>query len=412
MNADPAASGSDRDPTADVRVGLNLLWVDPGVVGGSEDYVVGLLDGLCGLADRPDITLFVGARFADAYRELCGQFTTVVAPGASSATGAGRVVGKVLRVSAENTWLPGALRRAGIQLLHHLGGVIPFADRARHRQRILTVHDLQPLEFPGNFSTLKRWYLQRAIPSSVRRADAISTLSSYVANDVAQRFHVPVNRFALVPPGTRRALGNGDAAAFLRSLGLEGCPYLLYPAITYPHKNHTFLVQVFARLSGTRPELRLVLTGGAAQSEDAVRAAIADAGVADRVLRPGRVSSDELVALYGGAAAVVFPSRFEGFGLPVLEAMRLGCPVVASTVGGLPEVLAGAGELVDPDDQAGWVDAIGRVLDDVAMRERMVAAGHQRAAAFTWQHTAEAAVQLWRRVAAGEPAGRPGEGVR
>jgi glycosyltransferase involved in cell wall biosynthesis len=406
-------------PDRPLRVGLNLTWLVPGVVGGSEDYVVGLLDALAHgpaaqrLRSVAEPVLFVNRSFAPAHPRLAAAFEAVVAPVSGAS--------KLARVAADNSWLPVALRRHRLDAVHHLGGVVPFvgAGRRAGRARLLCVHDLQPLDLPANFSWLKRRFEAAAIPWSVRHSDVITTLGDWVAGSVAARFDVPPDRFALVPPGATRPTtqGDGDGAAhgdgpataddaILDRLGLGGAPYVVYPAITYPHKNHAVLVDALARLANGRPSgasgtpggpppIRLVLTGGSAAAEDALAERIAAAGLGRWVVRPGRVSGRALTALYRGATAMVFPSRYEGFGLPVLEAMQLGCPVVVADACALPGVVNGAGVVVDPDDPDAWATAIADLLDDPARRARLVDAGHERAATFTWDAGAEALVAAW-----------------
>ena len=402
-----------------LRVGVNLLWLVPGVVGGSEDYAVGLLTALAdapGRHDRADgvppvdLVVFVNRRFADAYPGLCAAFDTVVAPFDGSSRGR--------RVLGESTWLPRQVRRRRVEVLHHFGGLVPFNDGAgsgavpgrRGCVRVLTVHDLQPLDIPANFSVVKRIFERVAIPWSVRRADVIVTLGTHVATTVHDRFGTSPRRFALVAPGAQRPAAQSatadrsatsvDTSGVADRLGLAGHPYFLYPAITYPHKNHVVLVEAMARLKRTHPDVRLVLTGGAAGAEADLDATVQRCGVGEVVLRPGRVSSDDLGALYAGATAVVFPSRYEGFGLPVLEAMRLGCPVIAANTTALPSVVGGAGILVPPDDVDEWVRAMVLMCDDPVERRRHVAAGRERAAGFTWESSARALVGVWRRAAA------------
>lgn len=396
-----------------MHVGINLLWLVPGVVGGSEDYTLGLLHKLADRGSPVPVTLFVNRSFAAVHTDLCARLHTVVAPVSGRS--------KAVRVLADNTWLAWALRRQRITVVHHMGGLVPFVDAGLGRDgaRVLTVHDLQPLELPHNFSLVKRWFERVAVPWSVGRADVVSTLSDHVARSVRARFAIPDNQCAVVPPGARRpgestpaldpmhepthepALESApepelpDATGVLDRLGLTGVQFLLYPAITYPHKNHITAIRALAGLRQSHPEVRLVLTGGTGGAEETVAAVIAASGCANRIVRPGRVTSTELVALYRGATALVFPSRFEGFGLPVLEAMRLGCPVVVSSTTAVADLAGDAGLAVDPDDVAGWSTAMARVCDDDSLRRTMAATGVERAAGYTWDRSVDALQSAW-----------------
>ena len=174
-----------------------------------------------------------------------------------------------------------------------------------------------------------------------------------------------------------------------RRLDLGERPYFLYPAITYPHKGHEHLVRAFARLAGDRPDPLLVLTGGKGPREPALRELIGSLGLEDRVRRVGRVPEADLDNLYRGAVALVLPSRYEGFGMTVLEAMSRRCPVIAADATALPEVVGGAGLLVDPDDLATMEHSHGRpARRPGAPGARLANAGEARARTFDWRRSA------------------------
>jgi alpha-1,3-rhamnosyl/mannosyltransferase len=269
----------------------------------------------------------------------------------------------------------------GVQAVHHVGGRVPLVSRA---PAILTIHDLQPLDMPENFSRTKRAFLGRALPRSASRAAMITTPSEFVRRGVVSRFGIDEDRVVAVPAPVRLDKHREGAHARSHATGGDNVsPYFVYPAITYAHKNHGVLLEAFAQLVRDRPDVRLVLTGGEGPSELAVRADIARLGIQGKVVRTGRIPRDELDALVEGARAVVFPSRYEGFGLPVLEAMASGCPVIAADATALPEVVGDGGQLVGPDDVEGWRVAMARALDDDFVRSgepgRRQAAGYSEA---------------------------------
>lgn len=374
------------------RVGANLLWLVPGVVGGSEEYSVRLL---AALADRVgssmDVTLFVNRRLPDAHPALVERYRTVVAP----------VDGdhKAVRVAAESSWLAWQVRRRRLDLVHHLGGILPLVQPT---PSVVTIHDLQPLAMPEHFHPVKRAFHRAVLPWSARTAQRIVTLTEHTRADLVARLGVDPSRVAIVPSGVapQQPRPQAEVAEVLERYGLGAAPFFLYPAITYPHKNHALLVDAFARLHADRPEVRLVLTGGVARCEGAVREQVAGLGLGDAVLRPGRIPADDLDALYRAAAALTFPSRFEGFGLPVLEAMSRGCPVLAADATALPEVVGRAGVLLPPDRAEEWASAMRRIIDDDAHRARLVASGLERAAQHSWAAAADACADVWREVMA------------
>lgn len=370
------------------RVGVNLLWLVPGEVGGSEEYTVRLLRAVArSMPADLEVVLYVNGRFGAAYPDLRAVFTTRVAPVSGTS--------RPRRVLAESTWLAWRTLRDGCEVVHHAGGTMPFV---RPVPGIVTLHDLQPLSSPERFGVVKRTYIRLVAPRSLRSAAAVVCLTRFTADDAIVRAGVDPTLVRIVPCGIDDPGAVDDAAvAELRGrLGLGDRPFVLYPAITYAHKNHVTLVAAFAALVAERPELRLVLTGGEGSAESVVRATIDAYGVADAVLRTGRIPESDLDLLYRSAAVLAFPSLYEGFGLPVLEAMARSCVVVASDVGGIPLVAGDAAVLVEPLDVGAWVDAVGSVLDDPVRRSVLVQRGLDRVRAHAWPESAAALAAVYR----------------
>lgn len=346
-----------------VDVAVNLLWCVPGRVGGSEDYLVRQMLGLvdtCGDEWRP--TLYALEGFAEAHPDLAAVAQVETAPFDGSR--------RSLRVAGEATWLRSRTRR--FPLVHHGGGTAP--TRAA-RPYVLTVHDLQYRTFPEHFSPLKRAYLDRMIPAAVRRAAVTCVPTDYVRHCVIDAYGVAEERVMVVPHGIEAELCQQVTAADVlrRRYALGDGPVVVYPAVTHVHKNHPFLLEMM-RSRWTDPALRLVLIGGYGDAESVVSAC-----TDQRVCRLGRVPSADRNGLIAMADAMVFPSRYEGFGAPLIEAMVLGTPVVASDSTCIPEVVGAAG-IIAPLDVAAWAGA----LDEAAARrDQLVAAGLARAATFT-----------------------------
>lgn len=381
-----------------MRVAWNLLWLRPGVVGGSEEYATRQLLALAQYAPgEVRITAFVLAPFMSTYPDIVDAVQCVPV----------RIDGrnKPRRVATEATWLAGRTR-SGFDAVHHLGGRVPIVGPGR---RVLTIHDLQPLERPANFSPVKRRFLARAIPRSARRAHAIITPSEHVRAQVIERFALdPALVHAVAAPVTvpepnraTDALDRSEVSPELRSLLRGDTPFFLYPAITYPHKNHRVLLEAFALVRRAHPDVRLVLSGGTADAGDAVAARAARPDLAESVLRTGRVERHVLDALVGRAVALTFPSRFEGFGLPVLEALAARCPVIASDIAALREVVGDAGVLVDPDDITGWAGALTAALTEPAYRTARADAGVGVALRYSPEVTAASLVGVYRGVVSG-----------
>ena len=378
-----------------LRVGVNLMWLVPGEVGGSEEHTVRLLSALAEL-DPPDleVSLYVNRRFGEVHGDLAARHRTVVAPVSGSS--------RPLRVAAEATWLAARAHRDRLDLLHHAGGTMPLL---RTVPGVVTLHDLQPVTHPERFGPVKRTYIRAVAPRSLRAASAVVCLTSFTAADAVRTAHVDPDRVHLVPSGIADPGPGPDPVvqdAVLERYGLLGCPFVLYPAITYPHKNHETLVAALARVAGDRPDLRLVLAGGVGPHEGVVRAAVEAYGLEDRVVRTGRIPEEELDVLYRRATLVAFPSTYEGFGLPVLEAMARGRPVVASRVGGIPDVAGDAAVLLDPHDTSAWASAMADLLDDPVRRTLLSRHGVERSHHFRWPDAAAALATAYR-TAAGRP---------
>jgi alpha-1,3-rhamnosyl/mannosyltransferase len=294
-------------------------------------------------------------------------------------------------VWAENTWLVSAAQQAGVELMHHGGGTLPTRGRGR---RVLTVHDLQYRDNPQLFSPAKRTYLRLTMPRSLRAADVVATPSEFVRSSVlAAVDRDPASVIVVDHPIPAPLAGTGERE--LRERYRLPGPIVVFPAITYLHKNHRVLIAALAALGEAAGDLRLVLLGAHGPAEAALQTEIARAGVSERVVRPGRVGEADRNGLLAMAAALVFPSRYEGFGAPVIEAMHLGCPVVASNVTALPEVVADAGRLIGPDDIDGWATAMRDAASGAL--ESLRAAGLRRAQDFDGRSTATQLATAYRR---------------
>lgn len=339
------------------RVLANLCWMVPGDVGGSEEYTTRLL-GLMTPSDAagaegPEVTVAAMAGVAPAHPQLASLRWRTVAV-------SGRV--RPLRVLTESTWLARESRRH--DLVHHFGGRVPAI---RGAPAIVTVHDIQPLERPDDFSHLKRAYLAKAVPRSVAISRMVVTPSAWVAGRLVERFSLDESRVRVVPstystdPHQPDLTAAGSDRTPIPALAPGDGPLIVYPAVTHPHKDHATLLEAFALLRQRRGGARLLLTGGRGRAHGDVERLIA---ATPGAMHCGRVAPAVLREMIERADVVAFPSRYEGFGLPLLEAMRAGTPVVAADATAIPEVVGGGAILVEPGAVASWADALLAVVDD------------------------------------------------
>jgi glycosyltransferase involved in cell wall biosynthesis len=261
---------------------------------------------------------------------------------------------------------------------------------------VLTIHDLQYLYYPEYFTRSKLTYLANMVPRSAEAARLIFTPSEYTRRTVIERLDVDPSIVIVVPHGVSPREQPGPASNVRARYDLGG-PFFVYPAATYPHKNHLVLIQALARLLESHPEVTLVLTGargseqwGTAHStERRIAEEIRRLRISERVRPLGYVPADDLDALYREAVARTFPSRFEGFGAPILEAWGRGCPVIAADATALPEIVGDAGYLVSPDNPEEWAHAMWDLLEDPDLRLIYARAGAERALKFGWARSAD-----------------------
>jgi glycosyltransferase involved in cell wall biosynthesis len=300
-----------------------------------------------------------------------------------------------VRILWEQLRLPGAARRVRAEVLHATAFVAPIAPRC---PTVVTIYDLSFALFPQYFRGFNQTYLRAGTRWSAKHARRIIVISEQTKRDVHRLYDVPLDRIDVAYPGVDEALGPAapeQVAQFKHDKNLPE-KYLLFLGTLEPRKNLIMLVQAFAEFKRECPDAVLILAGGVGWLADDLFAAIEQSGVKESIIRPGYVAAEEKTLWYSGAAAFVYPSTYEGFGLPPLEAMACGTPVITSNAASLPEVVGAAGLTIEPDDRRAWISALRRVWTEAAYRAELIDRGLRQAQKFTWPAAAQQIAQSYR----------------
>jgi glycosyltransferase involved in cell wall biosynthesis len=363
-----------------MHVGLNLIFLVPGETGGMEVAARELLPAL--VSQAPPGTRFTAFVNRETAASGGGPWTELM----PAVTVPVHARSRVQWVLGEQAMLPPLAARAGVELLHSLASTAPLWSRGR---RVVTVHDLIYARFPQAHAGIRDRGMRVLVPAGARRSHRVIVDSQSTRDDVVELLGVPAQRIDVVPLGLgamRRAAPAGEALVRER-YGLGERPVLLTLSAKRPHKNLAALIAALARIPREERPV-LVIPGYPTEHEAALRGRAHALGLDDDVRFPAWVPEEHLEGLWELAGAFVFPSLYEGFGLPVLEAMERGVPVACSNAASLPEVAGEAALLFDPRDERAIGDALLRLLGDPELRERLRGAGRERARTFTWERTA------------------------
>jgi glycosyltransferase involved in cell wall biosynthesis len=372
--------------TAPLRVAVDATAIPPRLTGAGV-YAAGLL---AQFARRDDLDLVVFAAL--------GSFAALAAPGLRLRPVRAAGLGRPARIGWTQLAAGVAAGRSGAQVLHGLHYELPLRASL---PTVVTVHDLTLVTHPEWHEAAKVRYFGWALRRAVATADRVLCVSAATARDLAEHLGVAAERVDVTPLGTDLVPASDEEVALLRArIGLDG-PYLLGLGTLEPRKDLPTLVRAFATLAAALPHT-LVLAGLAGWGSDELAEAVAASGAAERIRLTGYVPEQDKAALLSGADLLVYPSRYEGFGLPVLEAMACGTPVVTTTGGSLPEVAGDAALLVPPGDPEQLAAAVLELLGDQAAWADQARRGRARAAAFTWERCADLTATAYRKaVAAG-----------
>jgi glycosyltransferase involved in cell wall biosynthesis len=374
-----------------VHVGLNLVFLVPGEQGGMETYARELIPELVAAAPEHRFTALVGRAAAAADGPWHGLTGSVLVPVDAR--------DRVQWVRGEQLLLPPLARRAGVDLLHSFASTAPGWGSFR---RVVTIHDLIYRTLPEAHPGVRALGMRVLVPLAAHRSHRVIADSRATAEDVRTHLRIPAGRIDVVGLGVgagRRAEPLPEAE--LRNLLDAGArPILLTVSAKLAHKNLVRLIGALASLPAHERPL-LVLPGYSTPHEAELRAHAVSLGVSDDVRFLGWISSVELEGLYAAAAAFVFPTLAEGFGLPVLEAMARGLPVACSDIPVLREIAGDDALFFDPRSEDAIARSLTNLLGDPGLAQRLRAGGPAHAARFSWRRTATETLESYGRALAG-----------
>lgn len=313
----------------------------------------------------------------------------------------GRAVNGARLMAWQTVGLGRRAAREGVDLIHATAAIGPLRARC---PLVMTIHDATTVTMPVQTNAADRLFQRVFAVEAARRADAILAPTRVAAETIAEHYGVAAARVRVVPLGVSpafRTVTTAQVAAARARYGLER-PYVLYVGADTPRKNLATLVRAMARLGTSLADLDLVIAGPPGPRDGQLDAVARQAGLPRRIRRLGEVPDAWLPAVYGGAQCVAYVSLCEGFGLPIIEAMAAGAPVVTSACSSMPEVAGGAAVLVNPLSADDLSSAIDRVVHDTTLSARLRRLGTQRSAAFDWSITARLTGGVY-----GDVTGRP-----
>jgi glycosyltransferase involved in cell wall biosynthesis len=358
-------------------------------LGGNESYAVNLIEALAQIDSTNNYTIYVTTneardRFSNRWPNFQVRSTLPHTP----------LIRIPLTLSAE-------LRKHPVDVLHVQFTAPPFCPCPF----VVSIHDLSFEHVPETFKRRSRTQLRLTVRHSARRAARILSLSEHTRSDIMKTYGIEPNRIEAIPLAAPDHFGmvidKRELQRVRHNYGIEG-DYILSVGSIQPRKNLARLVKAYAQLRGDRSAdklPKLVLVGKCAWLYDETLRALDQAGVKDSVLLTGYVPESDLPALYSSALCFVYPSYFEGFGLPPLEAMKCGAPVIVGNRTSLPEVVGDAGLTVDPFDVDAIAGAIRKLMNDSTLRAKLSQKGQERASSFTWRETARQTLQVYQDVA-------------
>ncbi len=368
-----------------MRIGINALYWLPDSMGGTQTYFLNLVKNLVQRSPDYQFYLFINATAATSYSIDAGNLTVVPC----QISGHNRM----MRLAWENSILPRLARRYRLDLMHSLGYLSPPLLPV---PTVVTVLDMIHFTRPADIALSKQLMWRLLFPASLARASQVITISRSVRDELVGHYPWAAKKIRPIHLGVDHDLFSAKTVS-TRELSLSR-PFVLAVASLSRHKNLGAVIKAFSLAAVQVPELRLLLVGMRSNAAEELYCLAEESGLNDRIEFTGRVSDSELVLLYQNATAFIYPSLYEGFGLPVLEAMACGCPVIASNRFSVPEIAGDAALLVDPCDTLQIAGSIVMLANMPELRNSLAQKGLEQARKYDWARTAEETLSVYRHV--------------
>jgi glycosyltransferase involved in cell wall biosynthesis len=297
-----------------------------------------------------------------------------------------------------NLRIPELMDCQGIDALHDPNGIAPFLGDRGTRAFIVTLHEAFAYVHPSSHNWLDNWRYRWYLPYAVKRANAVITVSECSRCDLIAHLAIDPEKIEVIPEGVHSRFRDGhhgvDSPRILSRYGISP-PYFLYVGALNARKNVPRILHAFDQVRANHPEMQLVLGGKRQWKSSEIDETFDRLALGDSVRFTGYIDDEDLPVLYSSALAFLFPSLYEGFGLPPLEAMACGTPVITSNVSSLPEVVGNAAMLVDPKDVASLAHGMELLVTDTRLRSNMGERGIQQASGFSWETAARRTLQVY-----------------
>ena len=375
-----------------MKVGIIALDYMPGHMGGIETYFLDLLVNMQRVDSPNEYLIFLNHQGYNRVSIQNPAFKKVLVRRGQIS----KIANRIYRYTTGKELLISQIGRFKCDIWHFPFQVI--SPRGLNGKKIVSFMDIQQEYYPEYFSPADLISREKSFPYSARNADCIIAISGFTKQSLIEKYKIPPKKIKVIHLAHNTELFREDISDTLPPGLTLPKKYIYYPAASWPHKNHTRLIRAFSIVSKEYPDLRLVLSGLSKQSSHTVDGLISSLGLNAKVVQLGFLPREYLPYVYRHALALIFPSEFEGFGIPLLEAMAVGCPVASSNTTSLPEVLGSAGIYFDPLDVEDIAAAIRNLAGDSGAREDLVNIGIKQARKFSNMKMATETIKLYEEI--------------